>query len=336
MAAPRPRSVTLACLYSGCGAAFVFIILVSQLGSWGSVQMQEQIEQLLAEPPLSATSLSVDTTLEWLRWMVLIGVVGTIATMVFAVFAFRGDRGSRIGLTVLCSLAALLFVTMGLVGILPALLAAMCVGMLWQRESRQYFAGEEPPVELGATPSVPAQQSPHAPPQITAQRPQASSAHQGYAQTMPPPPSARSARPKSVTAALLVTGVGSAVVAGVAALLLLTVLVGGRAEVERAWQQQGMVSELIAESGFTVDDLMRLMIVSAAGWLLLSLVGMAVTAWAFAQRSPIARIALVVVCVLTIAVSIVFFPVGLPWTAAAVAVIVLAHREEARAWYRGM
>ena len=335
MAAPRPRSVTLACLYSGCGAAFAFIILVSQLSSWGSVQMQEQIEQLLAEPPLSAMSLSVDTTLEWLRWMVLAGVVGTIATMVFAVFAFRGDRGSRIGLTVLCALAALLFVTMGLVGILPALLAAMCVGMLWQRESRRYFAGEEPPVELGAAPSVPAQQSSHAPPQVEAPRPP-DSAGQGYAHPVLPPPSARPGRPKSVTAALLVAGIGSAVVAGVAALLLLTVLVGGRAEVERARQEQGMLSDLIAESGFTVDDLMRLMLVSAAGWLLLSLVGMAVSAWAFAHRSPVARIALVVVCVLTIAASIVFFPVGLPWTAAAVVVIVLAHREEARAWYRGV
>ncbi|MBM9465269.1 hypothetical protein JL108_17610 [Aeromicrobium sp. YIM 150415] len=332
MAAPRPRSVTLACLYAGCGAAFAFIILVSQLGSWGSIQMQEQIEQLLAEPPLSATSLSVDTTMEWLRWMVLVGVVGTIATMVFAIFAFRGDRGSRIGLTVLCSLAALLFVTMGLVGILPALLAAMCVGMLWQRESRRYFAGEEPPVELGAAPSVTAPQS-QTPPPVQEQRP---SAQQGYAQSVAPAPSARAARPKPVTAALLVTGIGSAMVAGVAALLLLTVFVGGRAEVERAWQDQGMLSDMIAESGFTVDDLMRLMLVSAAGWLLLSLVGMAVTAWAFAHRSPVARIALVVVCVLTIAASIVFFPVGLPWTAAAVVVIVLAHRQEARAWYRGV
>ncbi len=326
--------MTLACLYSGFGAAFGFILLVSQLGSWGTVQMQEQIEQLLAEPPLSATSLTVDTTLEWLRWMVMAGVVGTIATMVFAVFAFRGDRGSRIGLTVLCALAALFFVTMGLAGILPAMLAALCVGLLWQRESRQYFAGEEPPVELGAAPSVGARPSIDAPRPGQAQQPPAAMPPRGQIPPMPAGHPGAGARPRSVSAALLITGIGSAFVAGISGLLLLSIALGGRAEVERAWQEQGMLSELIAESGFTVDDLMRLMLVSAAGWLLLSLIGMAVTVWAFVHRAPIARVALVVVCVLTIAASIVFFPVGLPWTAAAIVVIVLAHRGDARGWYR--
>lgn len=323
MPAPRPRSVTLACLYAGFGAAFGFVSLVSLLGGWGSVEMQDQIGDVLSEPPLASSDLSVDYVLDVLRWVAMAGVVACIAAMVFAIFAFRGDRGSRLGLTVLCALAAAVFLMLGLYGIIPAMLAVTCIVLLWTRDARAYFSGEEPPVQLGAAPSVTEQPRPeHA---VMTQQPLPST---------PSLPSAPDRRPRSVVAALVITMVGSVLVAGLGGLTLLSVLVG-RAELERSWEQPGLTRDLAQASGLSLDDMIRVMVAFAVGWLVLCLVGMIVAFWGLMSRSPAARIGLLVMTIVSLVVSLLFFPVGLPVSIAAVVVLVQLNKADARAWYRG-
>ncbi|RLV54935.1 hypothetical protein D9V41_14045 [Aeromicrobium phragmitis] len=329
MAAPRPRSVTLACLYAGLGAAFLFTSLLSALWDWGSIALQDQIAAVIEEPPLAGFDLDVQTVLEGLRWVMLAGVVASIAGMVFAVFAFRGDRGSQIGLTVLCSIAALTFLGLGLVGLLPAMVAVACIALLWNAEARRFFSGEEQPLELGAAPAVrqqpsrPAQSTPPAAPTSGAPAPQ------------PPrqlPPYLPPRRPTSVTLSLVLTGIGAALVAGFGVLALLVVTLG-RAEYERTLNEQGLMQDVLRSSGISADDAIAIITWSAAAWVVLALVALAVTLWAATRRSPAARKALFAMSVVTLVVSVLFFPLGLLWTAAAVVVLVQVSKPDAKAWF---
>ncbi|MFD1859313.1 hypothetical protein EHW97_02040 [Aeromicrobium camelliae] len=331
MAAPRPRSVTLACLYAGIGAAFLFMSLLSVLWDWGSIALQDQIADVLDQQPLAGLELDVQTVLDGLRWVLLAGVVASIAGMVFAVFAFRGDRGSQIGLTVLCGLAALTFLASGLVGFLPALIAVVCIALLWNADSRRFFAGEEQPLELGAAPAVRQQPSapqtahPAAPPPGGWSGPPAPAPAQ-----LPPYLPAR--RPASVTLSLLLTGIGAAVVAGFGALSLLVVTVG-RDEYERTLNEQGFMQDVLRSSRMSADDAIAIITWSAVVWVVLALIALAVTLWAATRRSPAARKALFALSIITLVVSVLFFPLGLLWTAAAVVVLVQVSKPDAKAWF---
>jgi len=312
MAATRPRSVTLACLYAGVGAAFGFVSLVSLLGSWGSVEMQDQVQRLLSEPPLKGSDLSVDRVLSALRWAAMAGVAVCVATMVFAVFTFRGDRGSRIGLTVLCGVAAVAFVTLGLYGVIPAMLAVTCIVLLWTRDARAYFSGEEPPVRLGAAPSV------------TARSEESS---------VPVPPSV-DRRPTSVVTVLLIMLIGSTLAGGLGALSLLSVLLG-RGELERSWERPGIARDLVEASGLSLDDMIRMITLFSAVWVVLSAIGVLVALWASLSRSPRARVGLFAMTIVSLAASLAFFPVGLPVSVAAIVVLVQLNKAETRVWYAG-
>lgn len=332
MAAPRPRSVTLACLYAGLGAAFLFMSLLSVLWDWGSIALQEQIADVLDEQPLSGLGLDVQTVLDGLRWVLLAGVVASIAGMVFAVFAFRGDRGSQIGLTVLCGLAALTFLASGLVGFLPALIAVVCIALLWNADSRRFFTGEEQPLELGAAPAV-RQQPPAAPHQPSPAAPPAG----GWSGPPAPapaqlPPYLPARRPASVTLSLLLTGIGAALVAGFGTLSLLVVTLG-REEYERTLNEQGFMQDVLRSSRISADDAIAIITWSAVAWVVLALIALAVTLWAAARRSPAARKALFALSVVTLVVSVLFFPLGLLWTAAAIVVLVQVSKPDAKAWF---
>lgn len=319
MAAPRPRSVTLACLYAGAGAAFLFVSLTSVLWDWGSVAMQDQIAEMLQEQPLARLDLSVQSVLAILRWVFLAGVVGSIAGMVFAVFTFRGDRSSRIGLTVLCGLAALTFVGLGLAGLLPAMIAAAIIALLWNREARRFFAGEEPPLELGAAPAVQAPRPPAAPSAASSE-------------AVPPPPQVGVRRPGSVTLVLLLTGIGAVIVAAFAAVSLL-VVTAGRGEYERALSEEGLTQDLLRSSQINADVAIAIITWSAVVWLVLAVAGVAIALWAATQRSVAARRALFTMAVITLVVSVLFFPLGLPWTAAAIVALVQLSKPDAKTWF---
>lgn len=328
MAAPRPRSVTLACLYAGLGAAFLFLSLLNVLWDWGSITIQEQVAEALRTQPLSGLGLDLQNVLDALRWVLTAVVIGSIAAMVFAVFAFRGDRSSQIGLTVLCGLAALMFLASGLVGLLPAMVAVTCIALLWTPDARRFFAGDEQPLKLGAAPAVRQQRSPAAHPAL--QGPGAT----GSSSSPPagPPPYRPGRRPASVTLSLLITGIGSGLAAGFGAITLLVVTLG-RAEYERALNEQGTMQDILRSSQISAEDAIAIVTWSSAVWLVLAVVALAVTLWAATRRSPGARKALFAMSVVTLVVSLLFVPFGLLWTAAAIVVIVQVSKPDARAWF---
>lgn len=325
MTPARPRTVTLACVYAGLGASIVLLYLLSVLSNWGSLELQEQWESALESEALVSAGMSVDSIMDVLWWILTAMVVASISAVVFAIYAAKGHRASRIGLTVLCSAAALLFVSAGLVGILPAVLALGCVAMLWSRDARAFYAvGGQPPVQLGAEPAVPAAAG-EASPVVPA--PPAGQLPPSGASALPVP----GQRPASVMVAVAVTGIGSLVAAG-GALLMLLVTTVLREDYRAVLAEPGFARDVIEASGMTADDVIEIALVLSVVWLIASVAGL--VAASFALRSgPTGRLLLTATSVVTLVLGVVAIPLGVVWIGAAIAVLVLVNRPDAKAWF---
>lgn len=351
MSTPRPRSVTMASLYAGFGGFLIFVIVLSTLWDWGSVGLQEQVQALLDEQPFNSDNVSVDAALTALRWALTGVLVASIATMVFAAYTWRGHAGSRIGLTILCSLAVLTFIVAPPYGIFPAALAGLCIYLLWNSDARHYFAvinGKEP-ITLGAQPAValrkeaqrdhsnPVAQSHPAPPtdatsagaEPAAEGLPAYDRYQPVATSDSPGQSAK--RPGIVTAALLLTLLSSGLVMVFGALTFLVATLMRDTYIETL-NEPGMVSDLLRQSEISPEQAVSVVAIAAALWVILSVAGLSAAIYGFSRR-PSARVLLIVMSFITVAVSLIFVPLGLLWTIAAVVVLVQLFSRRARAWY---
>lgn len=145
----RPPPVTLACALAGFVGFMVMLNLIDVLSSWGSIELQESVESALENELLAGRDISLATALSTLRVAAQVLLLASIALLVFAIFTVRGDRASRWGLTVLSGTGAILLTTIGGFGeLLPAILLASCVFVLWSPEARVWFD-----VRNGRTPS---------------------------------------------------------------------------------------------------------------------------------------------------------------------------------------
>lgn len=147
---PRPPAVTMACLFVGLGSLIMLIELFGALANWGSLEIQEELRRALKSAPLPG--LGLEEGLRWLEVGAQVALVLCVAGTVLAFFAARGDKGSRIALTGLCALAALAFISGGLVGLVPALVAALSASALWSPEARAWFGGRPMPQAPRITP----------------------------------------------------------------------------------------------------------------------------------------------------------------------------------------
>lgn len=331
MSTPRPRSVTLGCVYAGLGGLLASISLFQLLHGWGSIQTQEALRDALSQLGADADA---DRVVPALRWAVTVMLVAAIAGTVFAVFAARGHQASRIGLTILAATAIAVLALTGLAGLLPAVLAALVIYLLWSAPARAWFAvvNGRTPLSLGAAPTAARHESP---------APDAPGA--GASSPVPPPrppvydPSLyphhvrRSARPRPVTVALLVAGIGSIVGALVSTVGLAT-LVLRREEVVRQYAQSDLLSRQLDSAGVTADQLVSVATALFAIWLVISVLMLAAAAWATSGRRS-GRTALLVASVLTAIAAVGGLPLGAVWVIGSIVVIVQLSKAESRSWF---
>lgn len=343
MSIPRPRSVTLGCVYGGLGGAITAVLLMQTLSNWGSIEMQDALRSGFEKV---GSEVDVDALLTPLRWVVMILLVGSIAAAVFAVYAARGHQASRIGLTVLAALACFGSLLSGVTGLFTAALSALVVYLLWNAPARHWYAvvNGKVPLALGVEPSdVPATPVTSPP---TYDRPRSATSESPTATPPPydprqhapaaaaPSPMASSptARPRSVAVALWVAGIGSMVGAAFSgfALLMLVLL---RDQVEVQYRESPLLRGQLETAGMSAEQVVTLATWLFALWLVVSVLGLAAVGWA-ATRRRAGWWALVVTTVLIAGAAALGLPLGLVWIVGAIVVIVQITRPEARAWFR--
>ncbi len=331
-ATPRPRVVTVACLFVGVSAFLLLLYLMQALSDWGSIEMQDALQPGLGQLQDRGVDMTMGELLAALRWVALGSVLLLVAAMVFAVYAARGDQVSRIGITVLAVVIGLLNVPLGLFGVLQALFLFFAAWALWSPDARRWYGGRQ--VLAGEAPSPglegPIKSDPPAQQDESPANPWAAPKQSVPTVEAPAQPVRTTHRPPAVLAAGLVTMVGSSLVGGLSALYL---LVYGFARDEYVQ----LVTNGPAADWFSaaeLEDGMR-----AAFWACLVMLPLAAAGLAaglsLLARRPVGRAATLALAWITAAGGVVLVPFGLLGTGAAVAVIVLLNRDESRAWTAG-
>lgn len=365
--APRPQKVTLACLAAGAGSLIVLISFTTILADWVSPEIRDQAETVLDEPPLRDSGITIEQLLEWLRILMMVGAAVSVAVIILAIYTARRHRGARVVLTVTSVGAGIVFLPSGLAGILPAAMAIAAAVLLWSRDANAWFNPEKaaraeaaraeaaranaPPADAERTsatsagdPVPPADAPPpaggHGRPR-PAEVPFGSGRAQQAAPTVPATPVRAPARavprpglPGTVLAAVLTASIMSGVVALVSA-----AVVAGYASSPTDLGNELLSYPALEDNpqldtlGWSAVDLGRAVVYTTIGVLALSVLAIGAAMWML-RRSNAARIVLVVLSGVTIALSVVATFAGIPWIAAAVAVIVLLFRPSANAYFR--
>ncbi len=340
-AAPRPRIVTLACVFVGFSAFLLLLDLIQALTSWGTIEMQDALRPALTALNDRGLDVTMGELLGTLRWIGLACVLLLVAAAVFAAYAARGDQLSRIGTTVLAVFTGFLILPFGWFGVLQAMLLLGAAYALWSPDARRWYAarrapegaplapglgGPAPPAIDSPVEDAGAQADPNLSPNPWAAAP--APTEPTVVATAPPSPSTH--RPRAVLAAGLVTVIGSALVGGLSGLYL--VVYGfARDEYVRV-VQDGPFADMF--SAGELQDALR-----AAFWACLAMLPLAAAGLAaglsLLARLRLGRLATLVLAWITAAAGIVLVPFGLLGTGAAVAVIVLLNRDESRAWTAG-
>lgn len=330
-AVKRPPILTGACLYLGLLSAVIAVRAVSLVSSWNAESRADEVATYLA----AMRDAGMDAGSAESAYKVFVTVVAVLAAMgvVFAVFTARGDRASRVGMTVTVGAAGVV-TFLGALGtsFFLSMLGALAVVFtirLWTGEIRTYFrtlAGHPPPEPKPAKEPAPV---------AVSQTPVDGFAPPPQQYYVPPPgygpPPRREPLPAPVAFAVWSTLIGSVVAAGLSAMLLLIVLVGGL-DYDAVMEQGGPGADMIgSESDF--DLAMGFLTVISSIAVVLGLAGVAASVLALVRRRS-GGVPLFVLAVVTIIVSGLAFPIGLPWTILAVVVLFQLRKPEARAWFR--
>ena len=334
-ATPRPRVVTLACLFVGFSAFLLLLELIQALSDWATIEMQNGLEPALGWLHERGVDMTMGELLGTLRWVGLGCVLLLVAALVFAVYAARGDQVSRIGITVLAVVIGLLmpaFIVLGL--LLPAAVIMGAAGVLWwSSDARQWYAAQQASAgEAGLPPGLegPMRSDPPEEHDEPPANPWAAPSQSVPTVEVPAPPLRSTHRPRAVLAAGLVTVIGSSLVGGLSALYLL--IYGFARDEYVQLVKNGAFADWF--SAGELEDGMR-----AAFWACLVMLPLAVAGLAaglsLLARLPAGRAATLALAWITAAGGVVLIPFGLLGTGAAVAVIVLLNRAESRAWTAG-
>lgn len=158
--AARPRQVLMPCRVVAIGSVVALVEILSLVASLGSVEIREQLTDLASEQAVSDLGLSVEDLRVVLQVLLHAGAVLCVSGVVLAWFVAQRHRGARVALTVQCAVVAVVFVALGVAGVLPALVAAWCAAQLWSSPARQWFSRR--PAAVAALPP-PAVREPAAP-----------------------------------------------------------------------------------------------------------------------------------------------------------------------------
>lgn len=133
----RPRSVTRACRLTGISSAAVCVLSLYGVSQLDSGQVRSDVSRTLGRFDFTAGVQVEDVIRTW-RWSLSAAAVLAVAAIVFSVYASRGDQVSRVALTVVVPLMLVPAVVSGW-SLVPALLAAGAVVLLWVPDSRAWF-----------------------------------------------------------------------------------------------------------------------------------------------------------------------------------------------------
>lgn len=322
----RPPILAGACLYLGLLSAVIAVRAVTLVSSWNAESRADDVATYLT----ALRDAGMDAAAAESTYKVFLTVVAVLgaAGAVFAIFTARGDRASRVGMTVTIG-AAGLATFLGALGtsFFLAMLGALAVVFtirLWTGEIRSYFrtlAGHPPPEPKvreprPAAPGFPAQQA----------APVAAPRTPGV--TSYPRPDAL---PRPVAIAGWTALVGSLTALVTAGLWVLVFVVAG-VDYDDMRALGGPGADMIRGSESDLDATFRLYNPLMSVALVLAVGGVLAASLVLARRRGVG-VFLFVMTMAALLVSFLAFPVGLPWTAAAIVVLVQLRKPEARAWF---
>lgn len=120
------------------GSVIVVLTAFEQLGSFHTLEVREQVEKFLGEPPGEGLGMSTDTALLLLRVLAMVAAGCATAAAVLGWHVLHRHRPSRIALTVVAVPLFISGVATG--GFFSSLVAASAL-LLWSRPARDWFNG---------------------------------------------------------------------------------------------------------------------------------------------------------------------------------------------------
>ncbi|AWB93674.1 hypothetical protein [Aeromicrobium chenweiae] len=343
----RPPLLTAACAYLGGIAAIQSIRAISLVSTWNAENGAEKVSPQLEA--LRDSGISQASAESGYKVFLTVLAVLAAAGVVFAIYTARGDRASRIGLTVVMGLVGLFFF-LGATGgsFFDAVLGALAIAFtvrLWTGESKAWFralAGGAPadatttadrrPDPFSTPPQSPVEHPAAQPP--AAQHPAAQEPVQqpypGTQQYWNPQPSSEKL-PRSVGIAVWTTFVGSIVAGLGSALMLLTFVVAGT-DYDSVIAQGGIGVDMIKGQESQFNTAVRFLIVMSSISLVASAAGLFASIRVLVTKRS-GGVFLFVMTVVTIVISIIGFPIGLPWTVASVVALIQLRQPEAKQWF---
>lgn len=356
----RPPQVTLAAGIIVFASVMVLVTAWERVSTLGSLETQQAIRDLLAEPPFSSLGVSVDEATSVLRVSCLVAAAAACGTAILGWYVRRPDRSARLGLTLF---AVPVFVTGLTAGGLAGSFVAAGAAMLWMQPAREWFAtgrwtppAPRPEKDVAPREQQPPQQptDPHTtPPPATrpfgeplpARSPygqpygQPQSQHaQPYAQPHAPQPPAGwqqrqllQSRPGAMVAAFVLTVV---MAGGLLALSLLWVAIAGLSPDFLMSVLEQQQPELV-EDGLTLEQVRSTVFALAGAFIVWCAVALLLAGFAMARRDWARRGLMMSAAfsagacfALVLNTLLVLIP-----AAAAVATVVCLRRVEVRRWF---
>jgi hypothetical protein len=136
--APRPGQATFAAGLIIGGSAILVLTAWQRISSLHTLEVQEELQRVLSEPPISGTGLSLESLKTTIRVLCMVAAAAATASAILGVQALRRSTSARLALTLLAPLVLIGgFATAGFFA--PLVVAG--VVMLWLRPTRDWFAG---------------------------------------------------------------------------------------------------------------------------------------------------------------------------------------------------
>lgn len=351
---PRPGQATLAGWLIVLGSLLTVVTAWDQISGLRSLDTRERVEEVLAEPPLAGSGIGLDNILDLMHVMALVTGAMAAAAVILGWHVLQRNKQARLALTVI---AAPLFFAGMFGGGFWSTLSAVAVVLLWMSPTRDWFDGVSPTKREAIDSGDPDQESyvAPAPPETptasaastTPTAPTGSTSGPARLSQQQPPPwtgaiaqptkAAPKRRPGAVTAAAVLTWIGS----GLTALMMLASAVTATANPDLILEQVRKQ----AESDPNMREMAELYttdIIVASVWIMAVLVALVcVAAAVFAafaiRRHSWARVALMIsagVSALSLLLFALAFPPAVVIFGAAVATFSFLLRPEVAAWFR--
>lgn len=354
---PRPGQATLAGWLIVLGSLLTVVTAWDQIAGLRSLDTRERVEEVLSEPPLAGSGISLDSILTLMHVMALVTGAIAAAAVILGWHVLQRSKQARLALTVI---AAPLFFTGMFGGGFWSTLSAVAVVLLWLSPTRDWFDGVSPTKREALDNRDPDKASYVAP--TPSEAPTASTAETaGTAETassgsttgparlsaQQPPPwtgavaqpakAAPTRRPGAVMAAAVLTWIGS----WFTALMMLASAVTATANpdliLDQVRKQAESDPQMREVAGLYTTD-----IIIASAWIMAVLVALVcVAAGVFAafaiRRHSWARVALMIsagISALSLLLFALAFPPAVVLFGAAVATFAFLLRPEVAAWFR--